>query len=328
MSNLRTGILGLGKRLGGKLLTNADLEKMVDTSDEWIRTRTGISERYIIDKGESNAVLASGAAKEAIKNANIDPEEIGLIIVTTITPEQPLPATACFVQREIKAVKAGAFDLVAACPGFVYAVSISDPMIRTGMFKYILVISSDTLSTITDWQDRGTCVLFADGAGAVVLGGVEEPSGLLASSIYNDPSFIDLLEIPGGGSNRPLSVDVINNGEHFVKMKGNELFKVAVRNMTDVANEVLKKANLTIDQVDHLVPHQANIRITDAVTEKLKIDPEKAFSNIKHMGNNSSATIPASLYDLQKSGKLKRGDIILCPSFGAGIAYGAFLMRW
>lgn len=328
MKDVRTGILGMGKRLGSKVVTNKDLEKMVDTSDEWIQTRTGVVERRLIAEGESVAVLGSEAAKEAIKSAGIKPEEIGLVIVSTITPEQPLPATASFVQKEVGATKAGAFDLVAACAGFVYALTISDPMIRTGMFKYILVVSSDTLSTITNWEDRGTCVLFADGAGAAVLGAVEAPRGLISASIYNDPVYYNLLEIPAGGSRRPMSEEIIRNKEHFVRMRGNELFKIAVRAMADVAQEVMEKAGFTIDQVDHLVPHQANIRITDAVTEKLKIDPEKAFSNIKYMGNNSSATIPVSLYDLQASGKLKKGDTVLCPTFSAGIAYGAFLMRW
>ncbi|MBN2135277.1 MAG: ketoacyl-ACP synthase III [Acidobacteria bacterium] len=328
MQEKRVGILGLGKKLGSKVLTNKDLEKIVDTSDEWIQTRTGIKERRILDKGESAATLASAAAKEALENAGVKAEEIDLVVVTTITPEQPLPATAAFVQREIHADKAGAFDLVVACPGFVYALTVLSPLISIGKYKYILVVSCDTLSTITDWEDRGTCVLFADGAGAAVLGEVPAPRGILQSAIHNDPYNIELLEIPGGGSRRPYSHEVIDNKEHFVKMRGNELFKVAVKSMTDVSLEVLEKAGWTIDDVDLLVPHQANIRITDAVATRLKVDKEKAVISITYMGNNSSATIPATLYDIQKEGRLKENDIVLCTTFGSGVAYGALLIQW
>ncbi len=328
MVNLRAGILGMGKKLGSKVVTNHDLEKIVETSDEWIRTRTGIIERRLIDEGESAATIGTEAAKIAIENAGIDPEEIGLVIVSTITPEQPLPATASFIQKGVGAKNAGAFDLVAACPGFVYSVTMAEPHIISGKFKYVLVVSVDTLSTITDWNDRGTCVLFADGAGAAVLGAVEEPRGLLATAIHNDPENLELLEIPAGGSRRPYTKEIVEKGEHLVKMRGNELFKVAVRSMVDVSKEALDAAGLTIDDIDHLVPHQANIRITDMVARTLKIDPEKAFTNISHMGNNSSATIPASLYDLEQSGKLKKNDTVLCTTFGAGVAYASLIINW
>jgi len=327
MKEKRSGILGIGKKLGSKVLTNPDLEKMVDTSDEWIRTRTGIIERHIVEEGETTVTLATAASQEAIKEAGIDPEDIGLVIVTTITPEQPLPATASFVQEEIGAVNAGAFDLVVACPGFVYGVSIADSLIKTDMCKYILVISCDILSHITNWDDRTTCVLFADGAGAAVIGEIESSRGFLATALHNRP-FSELLEIPAGGVRKPITPELLEKKENKVIMRGNELFKVAVKAMSDVSKEVLEKADYSIEQVDHLVPHQANIRITDAVANRLKIDPEKAFTNIQYMGNNSSATIPASLYDLAKSGKLKKGDVVLSPSFGAGVSYGAFLIIW
>jgi 3-oxoacyl-[acyl-carrier-protein] synthase-3 len=328
MEEKRVGILGLGKKLGSKVLTNQDLEKIVDTSDEWIQTRTGIIERRICDEGESAGTLASDAAREAIDNAGIKPEEIDLIVVTTVTPEQPLPATAAFVQRALGADNAGAFDLVAACPGFVYALTVLPPLISTGKYKYILVVSCDTLSTITNWDDRSTCVLFADGAGAAVIGEVPAPKGILQSAVHNDPYNIELIDIPGGGSRRPYSCEIINNKEHLIQMRGNELFKNAVRYMADVSLEVLEKEGMSIDDIDFLVPHQANKRITDAVATRLKIAEDKAIMNITYMGNNSSATIPATLYDIQSDGRLKENDVVLCTTFGAGIAYGAVLIKW
>lgn len=330
MTEKRTGILGIGKMLGSKIVTNQDMEKIVETSDEWIRTRTGIIERRLLDtdNGETAVTIGTAAAKEAIKNAGIKPEDIGLIIVSTITPHQPLPATASFIQRELGITNAAAFDISVACPGFVYAVTIADPMIRTGMFKYVLVISVDILSAITNWDDRGTCVLFADGAGAAVLGQVDHPRGVLATTIYNDPELIELLDIPEGGSTNPPTQEIIDNKLNKVRMRGNELFKFAVRYMVNVSKEVLEKANLTVDDIAFAVPHQANIRITDAVAKSLNVPEEKAVSNISHMGNNSSATIPCTLYDLWAQGKLKEGDLVLTPSFGSGISYGALLFRW
>src|SRR6185312_1541632 len=328
MGNVNAGILGTGHAYPEGILTNAQLEKTVETSDEWITTRTGIKQRRKAAPGEYTSMFAVRAARQAIERARIDPMEIDLLLCATVTPDQILPSTGCIIQAELGANKAAAMDVVAACSGFLYGVTLADSMIRTGQIRYALVIGAEILTQYVDYTDRGTCILFGDGAGAAVLGPVEEGKGILAARIRSDGRYLEQLFSPGGGTRRPPTADTLKAGDHFFKMKGNELFKVAVRSMSDISNEVLEEAKLKAEDVSLFIPHQANQRITDAVASKLKVDDARVYSNISMHGNTSSASIPIALDECVEAGRIQPGDLVLMASFGGGVTWGGVLVRW
>jgi 3-oxoacyl-[acyl-carrier-protein] synthase-3 len=323
----KVGIIGVGEYLPKKVLSNEDLERMVDTSDEWITTRTGIKERRLASSKEASSDLAIKAAKNALADAKLDPEKLELIIVATITPDMPFPSVACLVQNAVGAKGAVAFDISAACAGFVYALSIAQQFIQCGTYKNALVIGSEVLSSVTDWKDRNTCVLFGDGSGAAVLSHVKT-GGILSTYLGVDGSKADLLILPGGGSRNPVSQETIANKMHYIKMQGNELFKLAVTLMANAAQVALKKAGLECKDVDLVIPHQANVRIIMAMAKKLKLPEEKVFLNIAKYGNMSSASTATALCEAVKEGRVKRGDIILLDAFGAGLVWGACVIEW
>ncbi|MFA5063590.1 MAG: beta-ketoacyl-ACP synthase III [Candidatus Omnitrophota bacterium] len=323
----KVGIIGVGEYLPKKVLTNADLEKMVDTSDEWITTRTGIKERRLASDEEATSDLAIAAAREALNNAKIKPEDLDLIIVATITPDMPFPSVASILQNALCAKKAAAFDISAACAGFVYALSIAQQFISTGVYKNALVIGAEKLSSITDWKDRNTCVLFGDGAGACVLGEVKD-GGITATYLGCDGSNLGLLNLPAGGSRKPASYETVDARLHYLKMNGNELFKIAVRTMTDAALTVLEKAGLKFSDIDLIIPHQANSRIIMAVAKRLGLTEDKIFLNIEKYGNMSSASTATALVEAAKEGRIKKGDIVLLDAFGAGLVWGAAVIEW
>jgi 3-oxoacyl-[acyl-carrier-protein] synthase III len=328
MANERAGILGTGHSYPEGILTNADLEKIVETSDEWITTRTGIKQRRKAAPGEYTSQFAVRAARQAIERARLDPADIDLLICATVSPDQILPSTGCIIQAELGAHKAAAMDLVAACSGFLYGLTMADTMIRTGQSKYALVIGAEILTQYVDYSDRQTCVLFGDGAGAAVLGPVDGSKGILAARIRSDGRYEEHLYSPGGGTRRPPTAATLAAGDHFFKMKGNELFKVAVRFMTDISREVLEEAGARPEDVSLFIPHQANQRITDAVAAKLNVEDERVYSNISMHGNTSSASIPIALDECIEAGRIKQGDLILLASFGGGVTWGGVLMRW
>jgi 3-oxoacyl-[acyl-carrier-protein] synthase-3 len=325
---VNAGILGTGHSYPEGILTNADLEKIVETSDEWITTRTGIKQRRKAAPGEYTSQFAVRASQEAIERAGIDAGEIDLILCATVTPDQILPSTACLIQAQLGAHNAAAMDIVAACSGFVYGVAIASPMIRAGQIKYALVIGAELLTRYVDYTDRSTCVLFGDGAGAAILGPVEDGRGVLAARIKSDGRFEEQLYAPGGGTKGGFTAETIARGDHFFKMKGNEVFKVAVRSMSDISRQVLCEAGLKTEDVNLFIPHQANQRITEAVGNMLKVDPSIVYSNIASTGNTSSASIPICLDECVKSGRVKKDDIILMASFGGGFTWGGVVMRW
>ena len=328
MSNVRAGLLGTGHSYPSGILTNADLEKIVDTTDEWIFTRTGIKQRRKAAPGEYTSQFATRASQEAIERAGIDPADIDLILCATVTPDQILPSTACLIQAQLGASKAAAMDIVAACSGFVYGMTIAEPMIRSGQIKYALVIGAELLTRYVDYTDRGTCVLFGDGAGAAILGPVEGDRGILATKIRSDGRYEEQLYAPGGGTKGGFSAETIARGDHFFKMKGNEVFKIAVRSMSDISKQVLCEAGLTTEDVNLFIPHQANQRITEAVANMLKVDPALVYSNISQHGNTSSASIPICLDECVQAGRIKKDDIVLMASFGGGFTWGGVVMRW
>jgi 3-oxoacyl-[acyl-carrier-protein] synthase-3 len=328
MANVRAGILGTGHSYPAGILTNADLEKTVETSDEWITTRTGIKQRRKAAPGEYTSQFAVRAAQQAIERAGLEPSDIDLILCATVTPDQILPSTGCLIQAELGSHKAAAMDVVAACSGFLYGLTLANTMVQTGQSRNALVIGAEILTQYVDYSDRQTCVLFGDGAGAAVLGPVEGDRGILATRIKSDGRYEEQLYSPGGGTRRPPSTETLAAGDHFFKMKGNELFKVAVRSMADISREVLEEAGQTPDDVNLFIPHQANQRITDAVASKLNVDDARVYSNIAMHGNTSSASIPIALDECVESGKIKKGDLILMASFGGGVTWGGVLMRW
>ena len=328
MGNVRAGILGTGHAYPEGILTNADLEKSVETSDEWITTRTGIKQRRKAAPGEYTSLFAVRAARQAIERAKIDPMEIDLLLCATVTPDQILPSTGCIIQAELGANKAAAMDVVAACSGFLYGLTLADAMIRTGQSRYVLVIGAEILTQYVDYTDRGTCILFGDGAGAAVLGPVEAGKGILAARIRSDGRYLEQLFSPGGGTRRPPTAETLAAGDHFFKMKGNELFKVAVRSMSEISTEVLEEAGLSAEDVSLFIPHQANQRITDAVANKLKVEDARVYSNIAMHGNTSSASIPIALDECVEAGRVKEGDLVLMASFGGGVTWGGVLVRW
>lgn len=328
MVNQRAGILGTGHSYPEGILTNADLAKIVDTSDDWITTRTGIKQRRKAAPGEYTSMFAVRAARQAIERARLDPSDIDLLICATVTPDQILPSTGCIIQAELGAHNAAAMDVVAACSGFLYGVSLADSMIRTGQVRHAVVVGAEILTQYVDYSDRQTCVLFGDGAGAAVLGPVDGNRGILASKIKSDGRYEEQLYSPGGGTRRRPTAETLAAGDHFFKMKGNELFKVAVRSMAEISREVLDQAGKKSDEIDLFIPHQANQRITEAVADRLNVDLSKVYSNIAVHGNTSSASIPIALDECVEAGRIKEGDLVLMASFGGGVTWGAVLMRW
>src|SRR5437870_5628751 len=316
MSKINAGILGTGHSYPEGILTNADLEKMVDTSDDWITSRTGIKQRRRAAPGEYTSQFAVRASQEAIERAGIDANDIDLILCATVTPDQILPSTACLIQAELGANKAAAMDIVAACSGFLYGLTIANPMIRSGQIKYALIIGAELLTRYVDYTDRSTCILFGDGAGAAILGPVEGDRGILATKIRSDGRYEEQLYAPGGGTKGGFTAETIARGDHFFKMKGNEVFKVAIRSMADISREVLDEAGLKTEDVNLFIPHQANQRITDAVANKLNVDNSIVYSNIAMHGNTSSASIPIGLDECVEAGRIQQGDVVLLGSFG------------
>jgi 3-oxoacyl-[acyl-carrier-protein] synthase-3 len=328
MSKVHAGILGTGHSYPAGILTNADLEKIVETSDDWITTRTGIKQRRKAAPGEYTSQFAVRASHEAIERAGIDPIDIDLILCATVTPDQILPSTGCLIQAQLGAHKAAAMDIVAACSGFLYGLSLADAMIRGGQVKTVLVIGAEILTRYVDYTDRATCVLFGDGAGAAIVGQVEEGRGILATKIRSDGRYEEQLYAPGGGTKGGFTAETIARGDHFFKMKGNEVFKVAVRSMSEISKDVLCQAGLKTEDVDLFIPHQANQRITDAVANMLNVDQSLVYSNIAMHGNTSSASIPIGLDECVEAGRVKEGDVILLASFGGGFTWGGVVMRW
>lgn len=323
----RATITGLGKYVPPKVLTNKDLEKMVDTSDEWITTRTGIKERHIADNDVPASELGLKAAREALQDSGLTAEELDLILVATVTPDMLFPATACIIQEKLGATKAATFDLEAGCSGFIYGLSVAASFIESGMYENILVIGTEILSKITDWEDRSTCVLFGDGAGAAVLQPTEK-GGLLAFDLGADGSGANTLYLPGGGSLNPADETTIKEKMHYLKMEGNQVFKFAVKRMGQASLDVLKKANLKPEDVDLLVPHQANTRIIDAAAKRLNLGEDKVFVNLPKYGNTSSASIPIALVEARENGLVNNGDIIVLVAFGAGLTWASTVIEW
>ncbi len=321
-------IVGTGSAVPDRVLTNFDLEKTVDTTDEWITTRTGIKERRIAADDEYTSLFATRAAEKALEMAGLTPMDLDLIIVATVTPDFPFPATACLVQNNLKAMNAAAFDISAACSGFLYGVTMAHSQIRTGMAKRAMVIGAETLSRITDWTDRNSCVLFGDGAGAVILEACDGEHGVLATRIHSDGSYWELLHQPACGSRNPASPRVIDEKMTVIKMQGNEVFKLAVRAMEDAANEVLALQGFQTADIDLFIPHQANKRIIDAIGKRLGLEKEKVYVNLDRFGNTSAASIPIALDEANRNGRLKQGDILLLDSFGGGLTWASVLMRW
>jgi len=324
----KTKIAGTGSYVPEKILTNADLEKMVETSDEWISTRTGIKERRIAAKGEAASDLAYYASKEAIQTVGIKPKDLDMIIVATITPDMVFPATACILQQRLGAREVPAFDLEAACSGFLYGISIASQFIGTGLYNNILVVATETLSKIIDWEDRNTCVIFADGAGAAVLQPSNDNSRIISIYLGADGGGADLVGVPAGGSRMPASFETVRNKQHYMKMKGNELFKRAVRIMVEAVNISLEKGDLDYEDVDFFIPHQANIRIIQAVTKRINLNMDKVYVNLNKCGNMSAASIAVALDQAVKEGKVKRGDKVVLTSFGGGLTWGSIVLEW
>ncbi len=321
-------ITGVGSYVPAKILTNADLEKMVDTSDEWIISRTGIKTRRQAAKDEFTSDLAAHAAQRAMKKAGVTADQIDLIIVATITPDMPFPATACIVQQKIGAPRAAAFDLEAACSGFIYGLEVGQQFIMSRTYDTVLVIGAEKLSSIVDWKDRNTCVLFGDGAGAAVLQSRPNSHGLLTAVMGADGSKGNLIHMPAGGSRCPASVDSVNARLHFLRMEGKETFKNAVQAMLTAAREALSRCELDITKIKCVIPHQANQRIIDAVGERLGATPEQLFINLDRYGNTSAASVAIALDEAVSSGKIQRGDLILLIVFGAGLTWGAAVIEW
>jgi 3-oxoacyl-[acyl-carrier-protein] synthase-3 len=301
---------------------------MVDTSDEWILERTGIRERRIADESQAASDLAYEASKQAIERAGLKADDIDMIIVATVTGDMPFPSTACFLQNRLGATNAVGFDINAACSGFLYALYIADSFVRTGAHRRILVVGTEVLSKVTDWEDRTTCVIFGDGAGAVIVEATDKDRGILSMHINSDGRMWELIHLPGGGSRNPASVNTIEKRLHYIKMKGNETFKVAVRTLEDLVVKTLEENNLDPSQLSLLIPHQANLRIIQATADRLKMPMEKVIVNLDRYGNTSAASIPIALDEALVSGKIKDGDYVLLEAFGGGLTWASALIKW
>ena len=324
---MRARITGTGSYVPAKVLTNVDLEHMVATSDQWITERTGIRERRLVTPGEACSDLAVKAAEGALKAAGVSAAELDMILLATCTGDYPLPATACLIQHRIGATRAAACDLSAACCGFVYALSVADAYVKTGL-RHVLVIGSEVMSAITDWTDRNTCILFGDGAGAAVLSARDGERGILSSHLKSDGALCDLIIVPGGGSRNPPSEKIVAERMQFIRMKGNETFKVAVRTLEDIARETLAANNLSLKDLDLYVPHQANGRILKSVADRLGLPIEKMMLNLARYGNTSAASIPIALDEAVQEGRIKEGSLVMIGAFGAGLTWASALIRW
>jgi len=322
-------IIGTGSHVPSRVLSNAELERMVETSDEWIVTRTGIRERHIVAEDEATSDLAYQAAVKALEMARVDPADLDMILVATISPDMVFPATACIVQDRLGAKKSGALDIEAACSGFVYGLAMGDGLVRSGAMRHVLVIGAEALSRIVNWQDRNTCVLFGDGAGAVLLAASEGERGVLGSHLRSDGSKGQILMLPGGGSRHPSSQAVLDARMNTIQMAGgNEVFKLAVRAMEEAALEVLKRCGVGIESVSLVITHQANLRIINALGQRLGLPEEKVYHNIARVGNTSAASIPLALDEAVRAGRVTDGDLLLFAAFGGGLTWGASLVRW
>lgn len=322
-------ISGIGAWTPEKVLTNDDLSKIVDTNDEWISTRTGIRERRIAAPGETCSEMAAKAAKAALQSAGAAPDEIDLLVVATITADHSTPSTACLVQPRLGLVNATCFDISAACSGFVYALDIARQYILTGAARKVLVVGAEKMSAILDWQDRGTCVIFGDGAGAVVLeAGSGASRGIVSTAMGSDGALASLIRVEAGGSTLPASADTVKNRQHFIKMEGNQVFKTAVRGMAEIAEQALARAGVTVAEIKAVVPHQANVRIISAIAEKLAIPMDKVVLNLDRYGNTTAASIPLALEEAARTGRIQNGDLVLLVAFGAGLSWGASVVQW
>jgi len=327
----RSYIAGLGSHLPTKKLTNHDLEQLVETSDQWIMERTGIKSRSIAEDGQRTSDLAYFAAIEAMKNAKVEPNDIDMVIFATVTPDRPMPSTACYLQARLGiSTEAMVFDIAAACTGWIYGTTIADQFIRNGTYKNVLIVGAEILSHKVDYKDRGTCILFGDGAGASIVSRTEDDKSSLIFSGHNhaDGSQAELLSVPSGGSADPVSQTMIDERSHYIAMQGREIFKHAVRSMAKASMEALEANKMTIEDIDWVIPHQANLRIMEAVSKQLKVSMDKFIVHIEDMGNTSAATIPVTFNHAIETGKIKKGDVILCTAFGAGLTSGSLLVRY
>ncbi|HLN83678.1 MAG TPA: beta-ketoacyl-ACP synthase III [Candidatus Binatia bacterium] len=324
----RSVILGTGSELPSKVVTNHDLEKMVETSDEWITVRTGIKERRVLEEGKGNADMAFRAAQRALKDAQMQATDLDAIIMGTVTPDYPFPSSACVLEDMLGARNVFSFDVGAACSGFLNALSVADSFIRTGQINNALVVGSDALSRLLNWQDRGTCILFGDGAGAVVLGASENGSGILSTRLRTDGSYVKQLYVPAGGSLKPATPETVQRNEHTITMNGKEVFKIAVRSMEEISRQALVEADVQVSEVALVIPHQANRRIIVALAERLGIPMERVMVNLEKYGNTSAASIPVALDEAKRQGRIKPGDIVLLNAFGAGFAWGAAVIKF
>lgn len=324
----RSVILGTGSELPSKVVTNHDLEKMVETSDEWITVRTGIKERRVLEEGKGNADMAFRAARRALKDAQMQATDLDAIIMGTVTPDYPFPSSACVLEDMLGARNVFSFDVGAACSGFLNALSVADSFIRTGQINNALVVGSDALSRLLNWQDRGTCILFGDGAGAVVLGAAQNGSGILSTRLRTDGSYVKTLYVPAGGSLKPATRETVQRNEHTITMNGKEVFKIAVRSMEEISRQALIEADVQVSEVALVIPHQANRRIIVALAERLGIPMERVMVNLEKYGNTSAASIPVALDEAKRQGRIKPGDIVLLNAFGAGFAWGAAVIKF
>ncbi len=327
-SQRRSVILGTGSELPAKVVTNRELEQMVDTSDEWITVRTGIKERRVLEDGKGNADMAFHAARRALDDAGMEAKDLEAIIMGTVSSDYLMPSSACVLEDLLGARNAFSFDVGAACSGFLNAISVADCFIRSGKINNALVVGSDTLSRWLNWQDRTTCILFGDGAGAVVLGASENGTGILSTKLRTDGSYAKMLYVPAGGSLKPATPETVKKNEHTITMNGKEVFKLAVRSMEEISRAALAEAGVTIEQVALVIPHQANRRIIVAIAERLGVPMEKVMVNLEKYGNTSAASIPVALDEAKRQGRIKPGDIVLLNAFGAGFAWGAAVIKF
>ena len=320
---------GTGSYVPAKVVTNDDLAKIVDTSDEWIASRSGIRERRIADESETTSEMATRAGRAAMENAGVTAADIDLVILGTCTPDTPLPAAAVHVQRKLGIKNAPAFDVAAACSGFLYALDIADAMIKTGRYKRALIVGVERLSSITDWTDRTTCVLFGDGAGAAVVAAHPEMTeGVIGSRLYSDGNACELLYVPAGGSSRPASAETVANREHFIRMKGREVFKLAVTAMEDAAIGLCELHGVKPSDLKLVIPHQANLRIIESIASRMELTKEQVYINVDRFGNTSAASIPIALDEARRNNRIKSGDLVLLVAFGAGLTWASALIRW
>ena len=326
--NQRASITGIGSYLPSKVLTNYDLEKMVDTSNDWIIQRTGIKERRVVENGVTTSDIATQASLRAMEDAGVSPKDLDMIITSTITPDHIFPSTSCYIQQKIGATRACAFDILAACAGFIYALSIGQSFINSGAMKTVLVVGAECLSKITDYTDRTTCVLFGDGAGAVIIQRNPIKHEILSSNLAADGSEADVLIMPGGGARNPASLESVQQRLHYIQFKGKEVFKLAINNITNLILETAKENGLTLNDIDLIIPHQSNLRIIEATMEKLGLPMEKAFVNIDKYGNTSSASVPIAMDEARKEGRLRKGNIVMLVAFGGGLTWGSSVIRW